>query len=62
MDKAKLQERKAQLKAQFDQAVSNANALQGAQQQIDWMIAELDKEEAANNNAAVDAAIASVQS
>ena len=62
MDKAKLQERKAQLRAQFDQAVSNANALQGALQNVDWMIAEIEKEAIAKDAAAVDAGVAAVQS
>ena len=58
MDKPTLEARKAQLKQQFDAAVSNANALQGAIQDTDYWLGVVAKAEADKNNAAVDAAVA----
>jgi hypothetical protein len=60
MDKPTLEARKVQLKQQFDAAVSNANALQGAMQQIEWTIAQIDAEQTAADKAKVDAAVAAV--
>ena len=58
MDKQTITDRKAQLKQQFDMAVSNANALQGAIQQCDWVIAQYEAEETKASAAVVDAAVA----
>ena len=41
-----LQARKEQLTRDLTQTIANVNALQGAIQNVDWMIAELGKEEA----------------
>lgn len=40
----KLQARKEELKKQYDSTIANANALMGAMQDVDWLIAELAKE------------------
>ena len=44
-----LEKRLALLQAQYQQNVNNANACQGAIQQVEWALAELDKPEPGSN-------------
>ena len=51
IERAAIEQRKAQLKAQYDQVVANANALQGAIQECDFWIAAVDKQAEVEKNA-----------
>jgi len=46
MEAKALEQRKAQLEAQLKQTLANANALQGAIQECDFWIAQLEKQNA----------------
>jgi hypothetical protein len=58
LKKEVLEQRKAMLTQQFEASKANANALQGAMQDCDFWLNQIDLEEQKAANAAVDAAVA----